>query len=255
MKKYHIELKFGEKRHLGWNLSDQEILEDFLLPFVNGQVVFVKRASGNRLLNMKSVTSLIIYETNHNLATPSEAIHPTEFDDLEFLKNQCTEDLVNEIKKYRANPAITSLLQKSFARPEKKVFVIMKYGEDALELAYVKAIRPVIEEYEFKCIRIDEIEDSGKISDQILDQIATSAFILSDLSGGRPNCYYETGFASALGKELILTVREEENIHFDLKGHRFIIWKNVGDLEAQLRKRMVELSKRKHAKFWFPVAE
>ena len=88
------------------------------------------------------------------------------------------------------------------------------------------------------CVRIDEIQDSGRITDQILEAIATSRFILADLTGSRPNCYYEAGFAHALGKELILTIRSPEAVHFDLAGYRFIEWETEADLKRKLTSRL-----------------
>ena len=88
------------------------------------------------------------------------------------------------------------------------------------------------------CIRVDEIPDSGKISDQILEKIAESKYVVADLSGARPNCYYEAGFAHALGKEIILSIRDGEDAHFDLQGHRFIKWKTESDYKRQLSKRL-----------------
>jgi hypothetical protein len=58
------------------------------------------------------------------------------------------------------------------------------------------------------------------------------------LSGERPNCYYETGFAHALGKEIILPINTKDKIHFDLSGHRFIQWETESDLRKGLKKRV-----------------
>jgi nucleoside 2-deoxyribosyltransferase len=90
----------------------------------------------------------------------------------------------------------------------------------------------------YQCIRIDDIQDSGNITDQVLQEIAKSKFVLADLTGERPNTYYEAGFAHALGKRLILTIRKTARIHFDLAGYRFILWETEQDLRQQLAKRL-----------------
>lgn len=51
-----------------------------------------------------------------------------------------------------------------------------------LLLAYRGAIKPVIEEFKYSPLRIDEIEDAGSITDQILDQLARSEIVLADLT-------------------------------------------------------------------------
>ena len=110
--------------------------------------------------------------------------------------------------------------------PKKQVFVVMQFDDKNLESAYRGVIKPQVEEIGYKCLRIDEVQDSGQITDQILEAIACSELVLCDLSGERPNCYYEAGFAHALGRTLILTIRAAERIHFDLAGRRFIQWED-----------------------------
>lgn len=44
------------------------------------------------------------------------------------------------------------------------------------------------------------------------------------LTGERPNCYFEAGYAHALRKQLILTIRKGEKVHFNLAERRFIEW-------------------------------
>jgi hypothetical protein len=61
---------------------------------------------------------------------------------------------------------------------------------------------------------------------------------LADLSGERPNCYYECGFAHALGKEIILTVAAKEPVHFDMAGYRFLVWETEAELRRRLKERL-----------------
>jgi hypothetical protein len=86
------------------------------------------------------------------------------------------------------------------------------------------------------------------IGAQILDAIASSEVVLCDLSGERPNCYYETGFADALGRTLILTIRKGEARHFDIAGRRFIFWETEQELRTQLRERLAALAGKKDFK-------
>jgi len=90
-------------------------------------------------------------------------------------------------------------------------------------------------------MRIDKIQDSGKITDQMLKEIARSEIVLVDLTGGRPNCYYEAGYAQALEKKIIYTIKKGENPHFNLYGYRCIEWATEQDLRIELRKRFQSL--------------
>lgn len=243
--KYHINIIYGDRSHALWNYEKEELIQEYLVPFVNGQVVMLKREEGTVLLNMKAVTSLVIYKTVHNLNSTEHSFIPKEFDDPIFYKNSCTRELINEVRERSMSPQAKSLLQKALAIPEDKVFVIMKFKDDMLNSAYEGAIKPIIEGMGLRCVRIDEIQDAGIITSEVLEEIATSRYILADLTGSRPNCYYETGFAHALGKELILTINSNEEIHFDLSIYRFIQWKTEQKLRIALKGRFDSLFKYK----------
>lgn len=120
----------------------------------------------------------------------------------------------------------------------RQVFVVMKLGDQALDETYELVIKPVLKEYHMSPLRIDQVEDSGTITDQILREIERSALILADLTGERPNCYFEVGYAHALGKEMILTIKKGETIHFDMAARRFIEWNTDIELRDALRRRL-----------------
>ncbi len=104
------------------------------------------------------------------------------------------------------------------------VFVVMRYGDPAHDHFYQLYVKPTIEEAGYSAIRIDEIKDAGSITDQILARIEASTIVYADLSGRRPNCYFETGYAIALGKDLILTKLKGEQVDFDLSHRRHIVY-------------------------------
>ena len=120
----------------------------------------------------------------------------------------------------------------------------MKFDDKILDSAYKGVINPMAAEFGLKSLRIDEIQDSGKITEQILTEIARSKVVLCDLSGERPNCYYEAGFAHALGKTMVFSIRKEDAIHFDLAGYRFIVWETELELRNTLRSRLDALKQK-----------
>jgi len=247
---YHAHLEYGNAGHLWANNSEEKITDSLVLPFINGQVISLNVGSASdaaiKLFNMKNATFLRVYKTEKALETmPQKTIWQQMKEPAFQAKNDCTSDFLKKIKKDAASVPTTSLLQKAFQPPKPNVFVIMKFGDEVLNSAYVSVIKPVAKKFHLSCIRVDEIPDSGKISDQILEKIAESKYIVADLSGARPNCYYEAGFAHALGKEIILTIRDGESAHFDLQGHRFIQWKTESDFKRQLTKRLKALEEAK----------
>lgn len=239
--KYHAKLEYGQSSHYWWNHSEESISEKLVLPFINGQVIMLKSKDVDRLFNMKNATFLRIYKTENSLSATESKSVIDQIDENEFQQNDCTAEFLNKVKTQNAGPELTSLLQKAFQPAKPQVFVIMKFGDEILDSAYRESYKPVIKKFKLSCLRIDELQDSKKISDQILDMIAESKYVIADLSGARPNCYYEAGFAHALGKEIILTIRDGETAHFDLQGHRFIQWKTESDLRKKLTQRLKAL--------------
>ncbi|HEY4072475.1 MAG TPA: hypothetical protein VGM52_05155 [Herbaspirillum sp.] len=239
---YHARVDYAAKSQFFTNYSEERLNEVVIVPFVNGQVIPL-RANGkvNRLFNMKTASIVRIYKTSSKLVAVNGESPSNQMRSPCFIKNDCTPEMVGKLKSQGTTKAVTSLIEKALQEPKRQIFVVMKFGDDALDSAYVGVYRSVAKEFGLECVRIDEVEDSGKISEQILERLAESKYVVCDLTGSRPNCYYETGFAHALGKEVILLAHKNESVHFDLAGHRFIQWSTEADLRTKFRKRLKAL--------------
>lgn len=235
--KYHAKLEYSTE-HYWYNHSKEDIVKELLIPFINGQVVLITLGGKKKLLNLKNVSRLTIYKTDDILKVSAEKSIINQIDDASFNQFECTESFIKEIKLDLTSTQTSSLLQKAFLPPKNQVFVIMKFNDALLDSAYEGVIKPTFEKYNFDVIRVDEVQNSGKISDQILELISSSKYVFADLTGSRPNCYYETGFAHAIGKEIILSTHTSEKIHFDLSGYRFIVWETESQLRKELDKRL-----------------
>ena len=155
--------------------------------------------------------------------------------------NDAVSGLQFAIGKLQAHPEILHVGFKptnTFESKMDQAFVIMKFGDPILDSAFEGVIKPILGKYQIHAKRIDEVEDSGRITDQILEYIRSSRFVIADLTGERPNCYYETGYAHAFGKEMILTIKANENIHFDLAGYRFLQWNTEQDFREKIDRRV-----------------
>lgn len=239
--KYHVICTYGREKSYWYNHSREQVVSEILLPFINGHVIDIRDHDDTTLLlNMRGVNEIQIFKTPHSLPEDAEI---EEMQKEDFRTNECTAELLRETRILQANPQVTSLLQKCFAEPLDQVFVVMKFGDRSLDSAYQGVIKPVAAEFGLKALRIDEVQDAGQITDQVLQAIATSRYVLADLTGERPNCYYEAGFAHALGKPLILSIRTTDKIHFDLAGYRFMQWETEADLRVALRARFESLIK------------
>lgn len=106
------------------------------------------------------------------------------------------------------------------------------------------AVRAVFRSFDVRAVRADDIEHEGLISERVLNEIRTSEFLFADLTGTRPNVYYEIGFAHALGKRVILFRKTGTGIHFDLAGYNCPEYETLRDLKEKLSKRLVILTNR-----------
>src|SRR5215208_6152695 len=95
-------------------------------------------------------------------------------------------------------------------------FIVMAMPKDDSWAQDVRrTIKRVCRDFGLKAERVDDIPFMGKITQKIKSSIALAELIVADLTYGRPNVYYEVGFADAFDKPLLLVAREGAEIHFD----------------------------------------
>ena len=87
--------------------------------------------------------------------------------------------------------------------------------------------------------RVDEQIFREGILERIYRQIDLADLIVADMTGQNPNVFYEVGYAHAKGKLSILLTQKAEDIPFDLKHHRHIVYDgSIGQLRTQLTEEM-----------------
>lgn len=126
-------------------------------------------------------------------------------------------------------------------------FILMWMDKSRPELVDVHAtVKETFAEFGIHATRADEVEHQDRITDVVLERIARAEFLFADLSGERPNVYYEVGYAHALGKRPILFRREGTPLHFDLSVHNVPEYRNLTELRTALRQRLAAITGKLH---------
>lgn len=117
-------------------------------------------------------------------------------------------------------------------------FVIMPFGgwlDDYYEAIY----KPAIESADLEIHRADDLFRPSTIVNDIWSYTKRAKLLLADLTGRNPNVFYELGLAHALGKPAILIAESMDEVPFDLRALRVIIYdKNAPDWGSILKEKI-----------------
>lgn len=102
-------------------------------------------------------------------------------------------------------------------------FVLMPFS-NAFDEIYRMIIAPAVLQAGLEVMRADQIFAPGSIMEQIRAAIQQSRLCIADLSGRNPNVLYELGIAQTLGKPSILMTQDIEDIPFDVRQYRVILY-------------------------------
>ena len=116
-------------------------------------------------------------------------------------------------------------------------FVLMPFRPE-LDPVYEKIKEIVVIHKKLSCIRADDIYSTGIIIKEIWDSIQQAQVIIADVTGKNPNVFYEMGLAHAIGKDIIIIAQTIDDIPFDLRHRRLIIYdqKRLEEFEVRLSK-------------------
>ena len=121
----------------------------------------------------------------------------------------------------------------------KIAFVAMSFDPD-LKYLFTDFIKPACQECGFDAERVDSGEHNEKICDRIIAKINESRFVIADFTRNKHGVYFEAGYAMGMGIPVIWTCSEvpKEELSFDTRQYRHIMWKDGNDLKEQLINRI-----------------
>jgi ClpX C4-type zinc finger len=102
-------------------------------------------------------------------------------------------------------------------------FYLCPYSEPFNSI-YKDHVFKVLSNEGFTTERADEIFGTQPIIEDIWEGINSASIIIADVTGKNPNVMYEIGMAHTIGKPVIIITQNINDVPFDLKHYRCIIY-------------------------------
>ena len=210
-----IAILSGDRQKTIPNRSESEVLSEIVIPFIANGVITAK---WGKKVQSYQVLELRIYETKESWNKKSGTVVSN------VIKGK------KNIYKRFADKAEALLSTK-----KPKVFVITpiqgeKHGDQEQQRIFKEydqrfaVVEEALSEAGAVAIRIDKEHALEDLVGRIKKEIRSAQFIVADLTDERPSCYFEAGYAEALGKKVIYVASKQSVakpgtktvIHFDI---------------------------------------
>ncbi len=122
-------------------------------------------------------------------------------------------------------------------------FVIMAFDPE-FEAIYSDLIRPSLEQVGYDVSRADSLMNQQNILKDIVRQIDRSDLIIAELTALNANVFYELGIAHALRKRTILLTQSVEDLPFDLRSYRVVVYSTRFDEIGKLAESIVSIAEK-----------
>ena len=122
-------------------------------------------------------------------------------------------------------------------RRDKHAFLLCPFAEP-FNTIYADHIRPAVQEVGFSIDRADEIFGTQPIIEDIWTSINTAHVVIADVTGRNPNVMYEIGMAHTVGRPTLIITQDINDVPFDVKHHRCVVYSYTPRGCEQLQKRI-----------------
>lgn len=131
------------------------------------------------------------------------------------------------------------------SRGKPLVFVAMPFAEEYADRFHY-GISGAVNAAGFLCERADLASFTGDVIAWVKDRIDSAALVVADLSSANPNVYLEVGYAWGRGVNTVLLVAQGDELKFDVRAQRCLIFRSIRHLEelltAELRALRTQIS-------------
>jgi len=98
-----------------------------------------------------------------------------------------------------------------------------------------EVVASVCSDLGLRAMRGDEEFVQGDVFPHILRLITRARIVVAIIDGRNPNVFYELGIAHALGKPTILVAPTPEDVPFDIRTKRLVLFKSLDELRENLK--------------------
>lgn len=168
--------------------------------------------------------------------------------DLAIMKNENTEEITlretkdtfisaskNIQKKIVFTPSVFEIPKKS--NVSNCVSVMIPFSTEFDDV--YGCINDACYEIGMACHKADDFWHHSAIIQDIFELIFRSSIVVVDFTNKNPNVFYEAGIAHALGKTVIPITQNSEDIPFDLRHHRYLLYRNDKEGLKKLKRELV----------------
>jgi len=151
------------------------------------------------------------------------------------------ERIKSEVAQFKATtPSASSLAKSAVLAGKLQCFIVMPFGDEALQIVYEDFVKPVLEQdCGLHVERGDDVFGSNIVMDDIRSSIDAADLVIADLTGKNANVFYEVGICHALEKQVLLLAQSMEDVPFDLRHRRVLLYsytpRGCKRLEGSLR--------------------
>lgn len=121
------------------------------------------------------------------------------------------------------------------------VFVAMPFAEEFTDRFHY-GIRGAANAAGYLCERADLASFTGDVVEWVKDRIGSASLVVADLTAANPNVYLEVGYAWGRGVNTVLLVAEGDELKFDVRTQRCLIFRSIRHLEELLTEELKGLA-------------
>lgn len=155
-------------------------------------------------------------------------------------------DWINKIRfppRQSVPDRVSVLIELLEALDKPRAFAVRLLNPDLDDFADVQAffdvvVQPVIEnELGYRLVVVDgrQSYEHARIDQEIFAKLHRSSIVLADITGARPNCFLELGYALGRGLPTMVMAREGASLPFDITTFSGLHWKASGTAEDRRR--------------------